>query len=394
MRAILERSVEIEGIRMEEPVDGMRLMVRHRKLVGVVAAIAAAVATVAAMLLPPTYTATARLLPPQQSQSLAALFVGQTGNSPLAAMAQKDLGLKNPADLYIGVLNSRSVQDGLTKQFELATVYGLKRPSDVRARLVDRTRIQLTKEGLISVSVEDRDANRAAGLANGYAEQLRLATKRLAISEAAQRRKFFDEQVQQTRDELARAETTFREVQEKTGILQLDAQGKALIETAATLRAEIAAGEVQLRAMRSFGTEQNPDVRQQEAQLGGWRAELAQLESRRMGDGFSKGRAPADAQEYVQAMREVRYREAMLEMLLRQLEAAKLDEAKEATIVQVVDVAVPPDVRTSPKRAAVVVFSTLGAVLATAVWLQLRQRFLTDVAWQERWSGLRKEWGP
>lgn len=371
----------------------LRLMLRHRRLLTVVALSAALLASLIALVLPPTYTATARLLPPQQSQSLATLFMGQAAASPLASMAQKEFGLKNPADIYIGLLNSRSIQDGLIHDFDLARVYRLRRPSEVRNELATRTRIQLTKEGLIAVSVDDQDAIRSAALANGYAEELRRTTKRLAMSEAGQRRQFFEDQARQVREDLVRAESAFSSVQQQTGILQVDAQAKALIETAASLRGQIAAGEVQLQVLRNFGTEQNPDVRRQESQVSGWRAELIRLESQQSSDPvFSKGRAPAQAQQYVRTMREVRYGEALLEMLLRQSEAAKLDEARETTIIQVVDVAVPPDVRTSPKRTAIVLLTTLASVMGTICFLRLRQRFHAEPEWQLRCAQLRAEW--
>ena len=393
MKPVEEAEISWASIAAENRVDTLRLMVRHRRLLGWVAISAAMASVMVALILPPTFTATARLLPPQQNQSLASLFMGQTGNSALAAMAQKEMGLKNPADIYIGLLNSRSIQDGLIEQFDLAHVYGSERPTDTRAELARRTRIQLTKEGLISVAVQDRDANRAAALANGYAEHLRRTTQRLALTEAAQRRQFYGDQVQQARDSLSKAEAVFREVQQRTGILQVDAQARVLIETAAALRAQIAAGEVELHAMRSFATDENPDMRQREEKVRGWRAQLAQLESQRSPDAaFSKGRAPAEAQEYARALREVRYCEAVLEMLLRQSEAAKLDEAKEATIIQVVDGAVPPDVRTSPKRSLIVLFATIAAVMLAVSGLQLRQKFAFDVEWQQRWAQLRAEW--
>jgi tyrosine-protein kinase Etk/Wzc len=393
MSVVEELEISSSFLVPQPRLDTLRLMVRHRRILVVVGTCAAVIAAVVALLTPPTFTATARLLPPQQNQSLASLFMGQTGNSAFAAMAQKDLGIKNPADIYIGLLNSRSIQDGLIEQFELGRVYGSKRPTDTRTELTRRTRIQMTKEGLIAVAVQDRDPNRAAAVANGYAEQLRRTTKRLALTEAAQRRQFFDEQVQQVRDELSAAEAAFRQVQQRTGILQVDAQARVLIESAAALRAQISAGEVELRAMRNFATEENPDIRQHEEQLRGWRAQLAQLESQRSPDAaFSKGRAPAEVLEYARAMREVRYSEAVLEMLLRQREAAKLDEAKEATIIQVVDAAVPPDVKTSPKRTLIVLFATMAAVILAVCVLRVQQRFAYDVQWQARCAQLRADW--
>jgi uncharacterized protein involved in exopolysaccharide biosynthesis len=330
-------------------------------------------------------------MPPQQNQSLASMFMGQLAMSPLASMAQKDLGLKNPADIYVGVLGSRSIQDELIKSFDLARVYHTSRASKLRKKLASRTRIQLTKEGLLTISVEDGDPQRAAALANGYAEQLRSTTNRLAMTEAAQRRQMFEQQAEQTKEDLNQAETVFRSVQQKTGILEVDAQGKALIESSARLRSQIAAGEVELRSLRAFGTAQNPDVRQQEAQLNGWRAELARLESAHAGDPvFSKGKAPEQAQEYFRALRDVKYREAMLEMLLKQLDAAKLDEAKEGAIIQIVDVAVPPDVRSSPKRTAIVFFTMLIVICLTTAGAHYGNQVLTKC--KAGWSAIRAEW--
>ncbi|HEY3926947.1 MAG TPA: GNVR domain-containing protein [Candidatus Koribacter sp.] len=383
---IAEQDLELERI------DLLRLATRNRKTLLLVAIAAAVGFSVMTMLLPVRYTATTRLLPPQQNQSLATLFMGQTGGTGLSSVAQKELGIKNSAYLYIGMLNSRSVRDGLIEHAGLARVYGMRGASEVRAELARRTRIQLTKEGMITVAVEDGDPQRAAVLANGYSEELRRTTQRLAMTEAAQRRQFFDDQVQQTREDLNRAETVFREVQQKTGMLQMDAQAKTLIETAAMLRAQIAAGEVQLRTLRAFGTEQNPDVRQQEAQLGGWRSELGRLESQGGDAAFSKGRAPAQAEEYVRAMRNVKYHEAVLEMLLKQLEAAKLDEAKEATVIQVVDAAVAPDARSSPKRSAIVVLGTVAALMLAMVVLWVREEYAHNTAWQQRWCELRMDW--
>lgn len=369
----------------------LKTVVRNRRVLGPLWLATFVVACVVVLLLPPTYTSTTRLMPPQQNQSLASLFMGQLGISPLASMAQKDLGLKNPADIYVGVLGSRSIQDELIKSFNLAQVYHTSRASKLRKKLASRTRIQLTKEGLLTISVEDGDPQRAAALANGYAEQLRRTTNRLAMTEAAQRRQMFEEQAEQTKEDLNQAESVFRNVQQKTGILEVDAQGKALIESSARLRSQIAAGEVELRSLRSFGTAQNPDVRQQEAQLNGWRAELARLESTHDGDPvFSKGKAPEQAQEYFRALRDVKYREAMLEMLLKQLEAAKLDEAKEGAIIQIVDVAVPPDVRSSPMRTAIVFFTMLIVVCVTAAGAYYQDRILAG--WKAVWSALRAEW--
>jgi uncharacterized protein involved in exopolysaccharide biosynthesis len=213
------------------------------------------------------------------------------------------------------------------------------------------------------------------------------------MSEAGQRREFYDEQVRQAKNDLERAESALSAVQQRTGVLQVDAQTKALIDSATALRSHISSGEVQLHALRNMETEENPEVRQAQARLNGWRHELELLESAQSDDpAFSKGRAPLQAQEYMRAWREVQYQRAVLDMLHRQFEAAKLDETRETTIIEVVDPAVPPDTRSSPKRAAIVTLATMVAFLSTVCVLRLRQRFSVSAGWQVRWAELCEEW--
>jgi tyrosine-protein kinase Etk/Wzc len=394
MSVILDQDlVRLETQLSSTRFDALRLMIRHRRLLGLVTLLAAILAVAVSWLLPPTYVATVRLLPPQQTQSPAALFFAQSTASPLAAMAQKELSLKNATDLYIGLLNSRSIQDALVRQFQLEMVYHSRRPTELREELAARTRIQVTKEGLITVSVEDREATRSAALANAYADALRNVTRRLAISEAGQRREFYNDQVRQAKEDLEQAESALSAVQQRTGVLQVEAHTRALIESASALRSRISSGEVELQALRNIGTEENPDVRQARARLVGWRRELEQLESQQSADpAFSKARAPAQAQEYLRALREVQYQRAVLDILLRQLEAAKLDEARETTVIQVVDAATPPEFRSSPKRTAIVILSALVALLATICVLRLRHRFHHSPAWQMQFEELCEEW--
>jgi tyrosine-protein kinase Etk/Wzc len=361
-------------------IEALRFLLRLRRRVLTLWAICFVLSVVVTLLIPNSYMAVTRLMPPQQNQSLAAMLMGQAAGSPLLSMAQKDLGLKNPADIYVGVLMSRNIQDELIRRFDLGKVYRHSHTSQVREQLAEHTRIQLTKEGLLTVSVDDHDPRRAANLANAYAEELRIATRRLATTEAAQRRQFFDEQVQQTREELEQAESELRGVQQKTGVLEVDAQAKALIETSARLRSQIAEGEVESRGLRTFATARNPDLQRQEAELKGWRAQLARLESQQGGDtAFSKGKAPEQAQVYLHAAREVKYRETMLDMLLRQLEAAKLDEAKEGAIIQIVDVALPPDTKSSPPRLAIVIGSMLAVMLLTYCFAMFYPAVLSEM---------------
>jgi uncharacterized protein involved in exopolysaccharide biosynthesis len=376
------------------------ILLSRRKLVILRTTLATALLSAGiALLLPNRYTATTNILPPQQSQSLAASMIGQLGAlGPMAAMAQKDLGLKNGNDLYVGMLRSRTAEDALIRRFDLLRVYRDRKMSDARKDLENASAIVLGKEGFISISVEDRDRSRAPQMANAYVDQLRLLTQDLAVTEAGQRRLFFERQLELARNNLANAEQALKQTEQKTGMIQLDGQAKAIIESVVRLRALIAAKEVELHGMRLFSTEQNPDVLLGEEQLSGLREQLVLLEkqsgaSNNPGDAqISVGNVPAAGLEYVRKLRDMKYAETMFELLAKQYEAARLDEAKTAAVIQVLDPAIEPDRRSSPRRALIIIvaalsgfFGSAGYILSVAALRQLR----LDPGFDARFAALR-----
>jgi tyrosine-protein kinase Etk/Wzc len=373
-----------EAVRQDEIdlLDMLIALARRKRLIAGATLGSVVVATIISFLIPNRYTATTKILPPQQAQSSAAMLMTQlagSGLGPLAALAGKDLGLKNPNDIYIGMLKSRTVEDALIAQFDLSRVYRDEKISDMRKDLEKVSDIATSKEGLIEVSVEDKSPQRAAALANSYVDQLRKLTQRLAVSEASQRRLFFEREVEQAKGELAAAEFALKNTEQKTGMIHLDAQARAMIEAVGTLRAQIAAREVELQAMRSFATEQNPDIVLQERQVAGWREQLASLERQQTsGEGdpmVATAKIPAAALEYVGRYREVRYREIIFELMAKQFEAAKLDEAKEAAIIQIVDPAVEPDKKSSPKRALIIGVATAVAFVLASLFVFAAEGF-------------------
>ncbi|MGD0790747.1 MAG: GNVR domain-containing protein [Terriglobales bacterium] len=352
--------------------DLLIILSRRKQLILRTTLAAGFLAAIVSLLLPNRYTATTNILPPQQSQSLAASMIGQLGAlGPMAAMAQKDLGLKNPNDLYVGMLRSRTSEDGLIRRFDLLRVYRDKKMSDARHDLENASSIVLGKEGFVSISVEDKDRSRASQIANAYVDELRQLTQDLAVTEAGQRRLFFERQLELAKNNLADAEQALKETEQKTGLIQLDGQAKAIIESVVKLRALMAAKEVELHAMRLFSTEQNPDVMLGEQQLSGLRAQLARLEKQSGGPGdvagkveVSAGNVPAGnvpeaGLQYVRKLRDVKYAETIFELLAKQYEVARLDEAKTAAVIQVLDPAIEPDRKSSPPRTLIVVIVTL-----------------------------------
>src|SRR5258708_25373301 len=243
------------------------------KFVGCAAVLSAGIS----LLLPKTYTANAKIMPPQQNQSMGAMAALSSQLGPLAALAGGSLGLRTPSDLYVAMLRSRTVADNLVDRFSLIKVYDTKLRVDARRRLENRTEISAGKDGVISISVDDRSPQRAADLANGYVDELEKLTKTLAVTEATKRRLFFEREVKMASDELANAEVALKQTQEKTGLILLDSQSRAMIESLTSLRARVAAQEVKVQAMRSFATTENPDLVLAEQELATMRAQLDRL---------------------------------------------------------------------------------------------------------------------
>jgi tyrosine-protein kinase Etk/Wzc len=347
---------------------------------------AAILAVATAFLLPVRYEAKIVMLPPQQNSSIGSSLLGQLGGgslgslAPLASLAGGSSLLKNPADMYVSLLTSRTVEDAIIQRFNLMAEYDEKRMSDARKELEYRTTaVAGSKDGLIRLSVEDRDPKRAAELATGYVEEFRKLSASLAITEAARRRLFFEQQLQQAKDDLAGAEEAMQKTQQSTGVLQIDSQARSLIESAAILRGQVVAKQVQIQSMRSFAAEDNPTLILAKQELAALQSQLERVAGSQQDNGsdiiLSKGRVTGAGLEYIRRLRDLKYHETVFELLAKQFEVAKLDEAREGSIVQVVDSAVPPDKRSSPHRLLIVIGTTLSAFFIAAFWVVLRQRW-------------------
>ncbi len=356
--------------------DLLIVLAERKRTIVWVTAVFAILAVVISLLLPVRYTATATLLPPQQNTSMGAALASQFGNlGGMAALAGGGLGLKSPNDMFVGMLKSRTVEDGMIQKFDLMQEYDKKYLSDARKVFESHTTVDGSgKDGLIHISVEDHDAKRAAELANGYIDQFRNQSQHLAITEASQRRLFFEQELEQAKNNLASAEEALKQTEQTTGVIQLDSQTRALIESAASLRAQITAREVQIQGMQTYATGENAQLIQAQQELSGLRAQLAKLggseDSASSGTIVPKGRVPEVGLEYVRKLREVKYNETIFDILARQFEIAKLDEAKEGALIQVVDPAIVPDKRSFPKRGLIVIGATaLGFFIGVFVVL-------------------------
>jgi capsular polysaccharide biosynthesis protein len=355
----------------------MPLAPRWRSLLAV-AFVGTAVAYGATFLMSPTYSAVTSFLPPQQQQSSAASALASLG--ALAGIAGNAAGLKTPADQYVSLMQSVTVSDRVIAQFKLQQVYDVKFHDAARSQLEKHVSIVNGKrDGLVTVTVEDEDPVRAAAIANQYVAELRRLTSFLAITEAQQRRQFFERLLGETKDKLAVAQASLQ----GSGFVDSDlkTEPKAAAEAYARAKAETTAAEVKLQTLRSSLADTSPEVMQQSTMLEALRAQVAQL--------AAQDKPAAKGGDYFSKYREFKYQETLFELMSRQYEIARVDESREGALIQVVDVATPPERNHKPRH--FVIAASVGAALFAlyAGWLIWRGQLTRNPALAARLRTLR-----
>jgi uncharacterized protein involved in exopolysaccharide biosynthesis len=304
----------------------------------------------------PSYVAETNIMTPQQ-QGGAAAALSQLG--ALAGLAGAATGLKSPAEMYIGLLKSRTIADKMVDRFSMMSAPGIKTREDARKLLARISGMVARRDGQITIGVVSNVPGLSAAMANAYVEELSLLTSRLAVIEAQQRRLFLEKELNRAKENLVRAETALGGVGVSESVLKFNplAMGEGL----ATLKAQIVAKEVQLSSMRGYLTQNSPNYRQAQQELAALRAQENKLDRAQPTSGNA---------EYISRYREFKYSETQFEQLSRQYELAKIDESSEGAVIQVVDVAVPPEEKSNTSKALVAILATLasGVVLVMFVF--------------------------
>jgi uncharacterized protein involved in exopolysaccharide biosynthesis len=322
-------------------------------------------AAIVAFLTPNIYTATASFITPVASGSGLSSVSSQL--SMLGAIGLQG-SFKDPGDMYIGLLRSKTVAQHMVTRFNLKHVYGAKTETAAEKALASQSIFDPgIKDDIISISVMNHDPKLAQDMANAYLDELHIACNRLALTEASQRRLFFEQQMNQEKDSLENAEVELRKTQEQTGLIAPMPQTSLELQGIANTRENIEAREVELAGMLQGSTEQDPAVIRLRSEIAGLKNQLQQMMNGNGSNGPSAAKVPEIQLEYVRRQREVSYHETLFEILARQYEAARLDESHDAPMLQIVDQASLPDTKSSPHRA------TIGAVGST-IWVLFRIR--------------------
>lgn len=302
----------------------------------------------------PIYTARTVLLPPQQQPSAAASMLAGLGS--LGGVAGVAAGLKNPIEQYLSFLKTTTVEDAVIDRFDLQVRYGAKFKEDARKALRLKTRISAGKDGLISIEFEDRDPKFAASVTNGYVEEFSKMLARLAVTEAQRRRLFFERQLQETKSNLARAEHDLR----LSGVnsASLKSVPNSALAGVAAMRAQITAQEVKVASLRGYLADSAPEMQRALSELTAMRSQLSKQER----DDSASAESPG-SKDYISRFREFKYHETLFELYSKQYELARVDEAREGAVVQIIDKALPPEHRSKPRRGMIAVATTLISAL-------------------------------
>lgn len=324
-----------------------------------------------AFTIPPTFTARTSFLPPQQAQGGAASALASLG--ALAGLAGGSAGVSSAGERYVALLQSTNVSERLVENFKLMEVYEAKFRVNARKELAANVRVALgKKDGLITIDVDDKNPQRSADIANGYVDELRRLTGTLAVTEAQQRRAFFERHLQESRDRLTQAQQALEESGFSPGALK--AEPKAAAEAYARLKAESTAADLRLNVVRNSLADNTPEVKQQLAIVAALRGQLSRAE---------QSADTPTGPSYVSKYREFKYQEALFEVYARQFELARADESREGAIIQVVDVAMPPEVKSKPRRGLIAVVTTLMVGVVLMLWVARQrglQRLIRDMS--------------
>lgn len=347
----------------------VRIVLLRKYLVVLCAAAGLAVGLFEALATKPSFTAKAVFLPPSNSSG-SSMLLGQLGQlAGLSTSSGSVGGFKDPGAIYIGILQSRTVADDMIRQFDLQKLYRAKKLSGAEMALAAHTKFVPGKDTLVTIKVDDIDPQRAAAMANAYLTELSRQNNRLALTEAGQRRVFFEKQLEQEKDRLADAEVELERTQQQTGLIHPMGQAQIQMSAIAQTQAEISSKEIQLASLSQSATSANPEVIRITSEIDSLRDHLRQLENSGGNDHSGNpmvptAKVPELSLEYIRRDRDVKYHEALYTLLLRQFESAKLDESRAAPLVQIVDEAVVPDQKSWPPRT---IFVLLGTFLGAAV---------------------------
>lgn len=358
---------------------------------------AAVIAVIYSLLSDPIYVATARILPPQYNENTVVAMQNQLGGE--SQLGNSALTLKNPTDLFVGILTSRTIVDAVIEQFDLADYYDQPIMGELRRKLARRTEIRAAKNGIVSISVEDTDRQIAADLANAYVQQFYAFSQGLARQQATRRSAFYNRALASAREQLVKADQALAAIEKETGYIGLQGQDQSIILAVAELQAQISAREIQLETMSAYATASNPDVQLIKREIRNLKRELASMSEftttkdtqidKQLPD---LSQAPDALLAFNQRKRDVVYWESIVDLIGRFSELGKIDESRDMSLFQVLDDAIPPYDKSKPRTKVNAILAFVGTGFLCLFWVlagaYTRQRRTESSKFESQWREL------
>jgi uncharacterized protein involved in exopolysaccharide biosynthesis len=343
------------------------VIVRRRNLIIKICCTAVALSVCYSLTLSNHYTAVSRFFPPPKESAggaFAAMLAQSGGLSGLAGG-----GFGGTTDLYLAILNSRTVADNVIKRLDLQKEFKTKNIDDTRKRLQGVVKAKGSKDGIVTVSVTGKDPVKAAQLVNVMVDEMIQRSVKLYLSKAGVERYFLEKRLEVVKKDLKNAENDLKAFQDKYKTIKADAQASVAIESIARLKAEIVSKEVHLATLRNSMTDESSDVKALQAGISRMKGQLGAMSGSGGSDNIipATGNLPALGVEYYRKLRELKIQETIFEQLSKQFEVSKINEAKDSSTVQILDEAVPPVRKSGPKRSFIVIISTFAAFMLSVV---------------------------
>lgn len=379
-------SLHYSGAEATSWVDKVRLIWRERRFITRVTIAAMACALLLAFLIPVQYQSTAKLMPPDSQQSgvaaaIAAIGGGALSGGGLTAGLGDLLGSRGSGATFIGILQSRTVADRLVDKFQLQKEYGVRRPEDARKILAAKTNIsEERKSGIITITVTNHDPHKATQMAQAYVDELDRLVATLSTSAARRQREFLETRLELVKKELEESQVAFSQFSSKNTTIDIKEQGRAMVEAGAALQGQLIAAETELQSLRQVYSDNNVRVRAVEARISEYRRQLEKFGGNPETDSDdptalypSLRKLPLLGVQYADLYRRTKTAEVVYELLTRQYELSRIEEAKEIPVVKELDVPVVPQRKSFPPRAAIGLLGMMLGFFFANAWVVGRE---------------------
>jgi uncharacterized protein involved in exopolysaccharide biosynthesis len=362
----------------------------NRRILGRCLVAGLVASTIVAYLIPKQYESTTRLMPPDQHTGggaglaiMASMATGggesanALGGSALGSLATDLLGLHNTGAVFADMLKSRTVQDRIIERLDLRKVYWTQYWESARKTLSDRTAISVDrKSDIITITVTDRDPNRAAAIARAYVEELDRISAQLNTGAAHRERVFIEQRLIAVKHDLDEASRAFSQYASSNATLDLKQQGIATVEAAAVLQGQLIAAQSELEGLEQIYTDSNVRVRALRARVDELQRQVRKVSGLDPASGSnlqqefpSIRQLPLLGVRWAELYRQTKIQETVYELLTSEDEMAKIDEAKETPVIKVLDVAMPPETKSFPPRALFIILGALLSLVGGMAWI-------------------------